>query len=95
MDVRIPFFVEFVTQAVVGSSAQFILVMAYYPLAAGPLALVVLAFYLFNRFLYMGIVESRRMDNVTKSPVVGDISAVQPGIPTIRGFRREYLFQKR
>jgi len=95
LDVRIPFFVEFVTQAVVGSSAQFILVMAYYPLAAGPLALVVLAFYLFNRFLYMGIVESRRMDNVTKSPVVGDISAVQPGIPVIRGFRREYLFQKR
>ena len=35
------------------------------------------------------------MDNVTKSPVVNDISVVVPGIPVIRGFQREYLFQKR
>lgn len=95
LDVRIPFFFEFVSQAFVGIVAQFIMVMAYFPLAAAPLAVVVLAFYLLHRFLFRGIVEARRMDNVTKSPVVNDISVVVPGIPVIRGFQREYLFQKR
>ena len=59
LDVRIPFFFEFVSQAFVGIVAQFIMVMAYFPLAAAPLAVVVLAFYLLHRFLFRGIMEAR------------------------------------
>lgn len=42
-----------------------------------------------------GVLETRKLENKTKSPVLTDITSILPGIPVIRGFERQSVFQKK
>ena len=90
-----PFFLEFVAQAILFTTTQLAIVFVVYPLASIPLIVIMVLFYVVNNCSHRGILESRKLDNITKSPVVNDLSTVMSGIPLIRGYQREFIFQKR
>ena len=42
-----------------------------------------------------GVLEARKLDNKTKGSVLTDITSIIPGIPVIRGFERQSVFQNK
>ena len=86
---------EFATQSILFTVTQILVMVAVYPLAAIPLSVLLILFYLVNKYSHIGILEARKLDNITKSQVLNNLTAVLSGIPVIRGYEREIIFQRR
>ena len=95
VDVRVPFFFEFVPQAIFFCSSQLVVACVVYPLFSVAVIFILTVFLALDRCMSRGIFEARRLDNQTKSSVVHDLSTVLTGVRIIRAFQRESLFQKR
>ena len=95
VDVRIPFFAEFVAQSVFFCASQIVVACGVYPLFSVAIVILLTVLFVSDKCMSKGIFEARKLDNQTKSSVVHDLSSVLSGVRIIRGFQRESLFQKR
>ncbi len=95
MDVRLPFYAEFAFQGSLICVTQICLVCALYPLFVPPLLLVLAAFLGMDYFMNRGVVWTRKLDNITKSPVLHHLSSAAAGVAVIRCYGRQAVVQRR
>ncbi|XP_068243109.1 ATP-binding cassette sub-family C member 5-like isoform X2 [Palaemon carinicauda] len=95
LDVRVPFFLEFILQGLLMVVGQMMLVCFIYVWFVIPLIIIAILFAGIDIFLNVGVRELKRLDNVLKSPVIQHISSSVSGISVIRTFDRESLFLNR
>ncbi|KAB7497030.1 Multidrug resistance-associated protein 5 [Armadillidium nasatum] len=95
VDVRIPFFLEFVLQGMLAVLAQIIMVCAIFPLFTIPFIIIMGIFIWMDFFLNSGVRELKRLDNNLKSPVIQHLTASISGLSVIRTFDREKIFIQR
>ncbi|KAL7637505.1 UNVERIFIED_CONTAM: hypothetical protein RMT77_012233 [Armadillidium vulgare] len=95
VDVRIPFFLEFVLQGMLAVLAQIIMVCAIFPLFTIPFIIIMGIFIWIDFFLNSGVRELKRLDNNLKSPVIQHLTASISGLSVIRTFDREKIFIQR
>ncbi|KAK7082304.1 Multidrug resistance-associated protein 5, partial [Halocaridina rubra] len=95
VDVRVPFFLEFILQGLLFVLGQMILVCFIYVWFLIPLVCIAALFILVDIFLNAGVRELKRLDNTLKSPVTQHISSSVSGISVIRTFDKEKLFMNR
>ncbi|XP_069952910.1 ATP-binding cassette sub-family C member 12 isoform X2 [Cherax quadricarinatus] len=95
LDVRVPFFLEFLLQGILFIIGQIILVCFIYVWFILPLLLVAVLFVAVDIFLNAGLREMKRLDNTLKSPVTQHIGSSISGLSVIRTFDKERLFINR
>ena len=95
VDVRMPYYTEFVVQAMFLCLSQLFVVCLVYPLFIVVVIVLLVIFALCDIWMNKGVIETRKLENKTKGPVITDITSVLPGIPVIRGFERQSVFQKK
>ncbi|XP_076037140.1 ATP-binding cassette sub-family C member 5-like isoform X2 [Oratosquilla oratoria] len=95
LDVRVPFFMEFVLQGILFVLAQLVLTVYLYPIFLAPLAVIAVLFIILDVFLNAGVRELKRLDNTLKSPVIQFIGSTISGLTVIRTYDREGLFTRR
>ncbi|XP_045623977.2 ATP-binding cassette sub-family C member 12 isoform X1 [Procambarus clarkii] len=95
LDVRVPFFLEFLLQGLLFVIGQIILVCFIYVWFIIPLLLVAVLFIAVDVFLNAGVRELKRLDNTLKSPVTQHIGSSISGLSVIRTFDKEKLFINR
>jgi ABC-type transport system involved in cytochrome bd biosynthesis fused ATPase/permease subunit len=88
-----PYYTEFVTQALLMCLSQIFVVCLVYPLFVIAVIVILIFFIFFDICMNRGVLETRKLENKTKSPVLNDITSVMVGIPVIRGFERQSVFQ--
>lgn len=88
-----PYYTEFVVQALLLCLSQIFVVCLVYPLFVIVVVIIIAIFAFFDVCMNRGVLETRKLDNKTKSPVLTDITSVLAGIPIIRGFERQSVFQ--
>ncbi len=77
------------------SSFQILVVCAAYPWFTAPFLVIFAFFCTLDVVMNRGVVEARKLDNVTKSPVLHHLSSALAGIATIRAYRRQHVFQRK
>ncbi|KAK7074921.1 ABC transporter transmembrane region [Halocaridina rubra] len=95
IDVRVPYYLEFVLQGILSVLGQAILVCIIYPWFTIPLATVTVLFVILDLFLNAGVRELKRIDSIRKSPVIQHIGSTLSGLSLIRVFNQQTLFTKR
>nr|AHK05653.1 ATP-binding cassette transporter sub-family C member 5 [Tigriopus japonicus] len=95
LDVRMPFYTEFVCQAVLFCVTQISVVCFVYPYFVPPFTLIILVFVLLDVIMNRGILETKKLENITKSPVIHHLSSAMAGISIIRGYQKQSVFQKK
>ncbi|XP_068202669.1 ATP-binding cassette sub-family C member 5-like [Palaemon carinicauda] len=95
IDIRVPFFLEFVIQGMLSALGQVLLVCMIYAWFAIPIAVVVVLFFVIDIFLNAGVRELKRIDNMRKSPVIQHIGSSLNGLSVIRTFDQQELFTNR
>ena len=90
-----PYYTEFVVQAMFLCLSQLFVVCLVYPLFIVVVLVLLVIFALCDIWMNKGVIETRKLENKTKGPVLTDITSVLPGIPVIRGFERQSVFQKK
>jgi ATP-binding cassette subfamily C (CFTR/MRP) protein 1 len=95
VDVRMPFFSEFIFQAFFFCASQMIVVCVIFPFFAIPLAAILCVFFGLDIFLNEGVRQTKKLENRANSPVLHHLSSAMAGIAIIRGYQRQSLFQKR
>ena len=95
VDVRVPFYTEFVTQGVLFCLTQVGIVCVVFPWFVLPLSVILAAFFGLDHFMNRGVLWTRKLDNATKSPVLHHLSSAMAGLAVIRGYGRQEVFQRR
>ena len=90
-----PYYTEFVVQAMFLGLSQIFVVCLVYPLFIIVVAVILTIFAICDVCMNRGIIETRKLENKSKSHVLSDITSVVAGIPVIRGFERQSVFQDR
>jgi ABC-type multidrug transport system fused ATPase/permease subunit len=93
VDVRMPYYTEFVVQALFLCLSQIFVVCLVYPMFIFIAFGIVGLFIFFDVYMNRGVLEARKLENKSKSPVLTDITSIMPGISVIRGFERQSVFQ--
>ena len=110
MDTRIPYFTDMVSQfsliviSQVRTSIVFfnstlsfkvLLVCVLYPYFAIGFFFVAVSFVMIDLMMNSGVLESKKLDNLMKSPVIHHITSSMAGVNIIRGFAKEEVFEQR
>ncbi|KAK4307092.1 hypothetical protein Pmani_021109 [Petrolisthes manimaculis] len=95
LDVRVPFFLEFLLQGMLFVMGQIILVCFIYVWFTIPLIIIAGLFFLIDIFLNAGMRGLKRLDNTLKSPVTQHIASSVTGLSVIRTFDKERVFSNR
>ncbi len=90
-----PYYTEFVVQSILLCLSQIGVVCLIYPMFAIIALAIIGVFIFFDVGMNKGILETRKLENKTKSLVLNDITSVVPGIPVIRGSERQAVFQQK
>ena len=95
VDVRMPYYTEFVVQAAFLCLSQIFVVCLVYPLFILVVFIIISIFAICDVCMNRGVLETRKLENKAKSPVLTDLTSVLPGIAVIRGFERQSVFQNK
>ncbi|XP_034256173.1 multidrug resistance-associated protein 5-like [Thrips palmi] len=95
LDVRIPFFFEFVWQGLLFCATQMLLICFIFPIFSFALAIAAALFAFLDIWLNKGLKETKRLDNLRKSPVLNHITSTMAGLSVIRTFGRQRVFLER
>lgn len=95
LDVRIPFFIEFVWQGLLFCITQMLLICFVFPIFSFALAVAAVLFAFLDVWLNKGLKETKRLDNLRKSPVLNHITSTMSGLSVIRSFGRQRVFLER
>ena len=90
-----PFYCEFVGQSAMFCLTQIIVVCAVYPLLILPFSLIIAVFIALDVVMNGGVVQSRKLENQTKSPILHHLSSAMAGITIIRGYQKQHVFQRK
>ena len=71
------------------------LVCVLYPYFAIGFIVIAILFVLLDLTMNSGVHESKKLDNLMKSPVIHHISSSMSGVNIIRGFAKEDVFKRR
>ena len=74
---------------------QTILVCVLYPYFAIGFLFIVAFCILLDVVMNKGVLETKQLDNLMKSPVIHHITSSMAGVNIIRGFKKEEVFKKR
>ena len=88
-----PYYTEFVVQAFFLCLSQIFVVCLVYPMFVFIALGIVGVFLFFDVYMNRGVLEARKLENKSKSHVLTDITSIMAGIPIIRGFERQSVFQ--
>ena len=66
-----------------------------YPYFAVGFFFIAIGFVLLDLMMNSGVLESKKLDNLLKSPVIHHISSSMAGVNIIRGFAKEDVFKGR
>ena len=77
------------------SLVQVILVCVLYPYFTVGFVVIAILFVLLDMTMNKGVLESKKLDNLMKSPVIHHISSCMSGVNIIRGFGKEDVFKRR
>ena len=110
MDTRIPYYIETCSQYSLLLlsqvtechpyyqsllSLQIVLVCVLYPYFAVGFFFIAIGFGFMDQMMTRGVLESKKLDNLMKSPVLHHISSTMAGVTIIRGFGKEDVFKRR
>merc|ERR1719369_228010 len=95
MDTRIPYYIETCSQYSLLLLSQIVLVCVLYPYFAVGFFFVAIGFGFMDQMMTRGVLESKKLDNLMKSPVLHHISSTMSGVTIIRGFGKEDVFKRR
>lgn len=95
LDVRVPFFFEFVWQGLMFVVTQMLLVCIIFPVFSAAMVIATGLFVLLDVWLNVGLRETKKLDNILKSPVLNHISSTMAGLSVIRTFGRQKIFLER
>jgi len=95
LDVRIPMFTELLMQYGMMLFSQVLLVCFLYPYFTIAFVIIFAVFILIDRQMNHGVLETKKLDNLTKSPVLHHVTSSVAGISVIRGFNKEKIFEDR
>ncbi|XP_064096372.1 ATP-binding cassette sub-family C member 12-like [Macrobrachium nipponense] len=95
LDVRIPYFLEFLAQGILGTLGLAILICTIYVWFTAPLLTTAFVLCLLDSFMNAGVRELKRIDNLRKSPVIQHIGSSLAGLSVIRTFDQQDLFTRR
>lgn len=95
LDVRIPFFIEFVWQGLMFCITQMVLICFIFPIFSIALIIAAALFAFLDVWLNRGLKETKRLDNLRKSPVLNHITSTMAGLSVIRAFGRQRVFLER
>ncbi|KAJ4445532.1 hypothetical protein ANN_12212 [Periplaneta americana] len=95
LDVRVPFFFEFVCQGLMFVITQMLLVCVIFPIFSAAMIVATALFMLLDVWLNVGLRETKRLDNLLKSPVLNHISSTMAGLSVIRTYGRQKIFLER
>ncbi|XP_046999518.1 ATP-binding cassette sub-family C member 5-like isoform X1 [Schistocerca americana] len=95
LDVRVPFFFEFVWQGLMFVITQMFLVCFIFPIFSIAMAVATGLFIFLDMWLNVGLRETKRLDNLLKSPVLNHISSSMAGLSIIRTYGRQKIFLER
>ena len=84
VDVRMPFFSEFVMQSIMFCATQMIVVCFVFPWFTLPLIIMLAIFITLDVFMNEGVRQTKKLDNKSKSPVLHHLSSGMAGISIIR-----------
>ena len=74
---------------------QIVLVCVLYPYFAVGFFFIAIGFGFMDQMMTRGVLESKKLDNLMKSPVLHHISSTMAGVTIIRGFEKEDVFKRR
>lgn len=95
LDVRVPFFFEFVCQGLMFVITQMLLVCVIFPVFSAAMVIATGVFMFLDVWLNVGLRETKKLDNLLKSPVLNHISSTMAGLSVIRTFGRQKIFLER
>ncbi|XP_071446503.1 ATP-binding cassette sub-family C member 5-like isoform X2 [Hetaerina americana] len=95
VDVRLPFFFEFVWQGLMFVITQLVLVCFIFPVFSIALFVVAGLFAFLDVWLNKGLREAKKIDNFLKSPVLDHIASSMAGLSIIRAYGRHKVFLER
>ncbi|XP_046390511.1 ATP-binding cassette sub-family C member 5-like [Ischnura elegans] len=95
MDVRVPFFFEFVWQGLMYVITQLVLVCFIFPVFSIALSIASGLFAFLDIWLNKGLKEAKKIDNFLKSPVLNHIASSMAGLSVIRAYGRHRVFLER
>ncbi|KAK3927988.1 Multidrug resistance-associated protein 5 [Frankliniella fusca] len=95
LDVRIPYFFEFVWQGLMFCVTQMLLICFVFPIFSIALTVAAILFAFLDVWLNKGLKETKRLDNLRKSPVLNHITSTMSGLSVIRSFGRQRIFLER
>lgn len=95
LDVRIPFFFEFVWQGLMFCITQMLLICFIFPIFSIALGIAGVLFAFLDMWLNKGLKETKRLDNLRKAPVLNHITSTMAGLSVIRAFGRQKVFLER
>ena len=71
------------------------MVCVLYPYFAIGFVVIAFLFTTLDLLMNKGVLESKKLDNLMKSPVIHHITSSMSGVNVIRGFKKEDVFKKR
>ncbi|XP_033609843.1 multidrug resistance-associated protein 5 isoform X2 [Cryptotermes secundus] len=95
LDVRVPFFFEFVWQGLMFVITQMLLVCVIFPVFSAAMIVATALFMFLDVWLNVGLRETKKLDNLLKSPVLNHMSSTMAGLSVIRTFGRQKIFLER
>ncbi|KAG8233856.1 hypothetical protein J437_LFUL006879 [Ladona fulva] len=95
LDVRVPFFFEFVWQGLMFVITQLVLVCFIFPIFVIALISATGLFGFLDIWLNKGLKEAKKIDNFLKSPVLNHIASSMAGLAVIRTYGRQRVFLER
>lgn len=94
LDTRIPFLTEVVSQYSIMLMSMFLVAVVVFPLILIGMVFIMALFVLLDLTMNKGISETKKLDNILKSPVMSLVSSSMAGLATIRGYKRQEYLKK-
>ncbi|CAG7725355.1 unnamed protein product [Allacma fusca] len=95
LDARMPFFFEFVFQALIYIFSTIVVICSIFPYLSVAMIVIFAVMILLGAWLNIGVRQTKKLDNVLKSPVVGHLQSSMGGLSIIRTYNRQAVFQQR
>lgn len=89
LDVRIPYYLEYVAQGMLTCVGQMLMVCIMYPVFSAVLAVAVVIFGFLEVWLNRGLQQNKSLDSIRKAPVLTHLSSTMSGLSVIRTYGRQ------
>lgn len=89
LDVRIPYYLEYVGQGMMQCVGQMVMVCVMFPMFSIVLVIAIAIFGFLEVWLNRGLQQNKSLDSIRKAPVITHLSSTMSGLSVIRTYGRE------